>query len=278
MPVVKLPINTGSNKAFDEVGLKTVGAALRDGVVDRLGNVNRRPGLSLFTDLSQAAGCDGLYWWSAQSIMLAIVNGKVFKITNASGANSDITGAGGDDDPQVGTPVTFADFGTNVYIANGSKIINVSTSTTAALTDAQAPTAVTHVAVLDRYLICTPGTSGNKFFEHSVVNDPTNWTGTDFFEAEAKPDAIKALSTARGFLYIPGAQTLEVWQNDGITPFVPLRQRGIERGIIAPYSWTLCTDDKGNDTYFWLDNYSQVVRLNGSIAENVSPTMTSSLP
>ena len=117
MPVEKLPIAETIVKAVDEIGLVTHGAEMRDGYVDELGNINRRPGLTEFCDFGEVAAVDGLFWWEAQNWVIGVCNGKTFKITDNAGTEAEITH---DDTAWVtGTRATFADYKTAIYGANG---------------------------------------------------------------------------------------------------------------------------------------------------------------
>ena len=252
MPIVKLPINWGLNKAVDEVGLQSYGAALQDCVIDEQGNVHRRPGLTLFCDLGTAVKIDGLFWWDEQTWAIAISNGSTFKITATNGTNTDITG----DLFEIGTRVSFANFGSAVYAANGGRIITIPTAgNTAFVADIDAPITVTHTAVLDKYLIANE--TGSEKFHYSVVNDPTNWAG-EFASSETKPDQLTALLVANMELHLLGKRTLEGWRDDGSTPFVRELQGFVESGTLAPYSFEF-----GNGALYWLDQERNVVRLAG---------------
>ncbi len=252
-PLIKeleIPINLGLNKALDEVGLRGYAAALQDCIVDEEGNVHRRPGLTSLCDLGTNAAIDGLYWWPEQEWAIAISDGETYKITDNSGTNSQISG----DSFQAGTRVIFGNYGTALYAANGAKILKIPNSgNVAEIGDADAPTAVTHPVVLDTYLLANEVDS--EKCHYSKVGDPDDWPG-DFVSAEAKTDTLLAQITANLELYLLGKRTLEVWRNDGSTPFVRELQGYIETGTIAAYSFALC-----GGVLYWLDNERNVVRM-----------------
>jgi hypothetical protein len=52
---------------------------------------HKRPGLTLFSDLSEAGPVDGGYYWTRQQKLVTACNGKVFRIDSA-GAETDVTG------------------------------------------------------------------------------------------------------------------------------------------------------------------------------------------
>ena len=262
MPIKKLPINFGANFSIDEVGHSTNGAVLMDGYVDSLGNVNKRFGLTELCDLDTGAKIDGIFWWDRQSCFIAVSGGECHKITDNIGTNSQITGA----TFATGTRPTFADYGTALYSANGGQIIKIGTgSTMAVLADGDAPTTVTHVATLDKYLIANE-TSTEKF-HFSDVADPDAWTG-DFASSESRPDLLVALGVLNLELHLMGKRTLEVYRNDGSTPFVRESQGFVQSGTVAPYTFVLC-----GTQWLWLDDMRNVMRLVGRTPQVFSNTL-----
>ena len=264
MPLVKLPINTGMVAAVDEISLVTHGAVMTDVYVDELGNINRRPGLVEFCDLGTSAKVDGLHWWQNQSRVLAISNGNTYELTDSAGTFAEIAG----DNHAAGVRTTFADHGDDCYSANGGSIKKITTAAVANLADADAPTDVTHVAFLDRYILGNDGGTGN--FYSSDVNAPTAWSGY-YNEAEGSPDRLLALIVANREINALGSKSLEIFYNDGTSPFSRLAQGYIQRGTIAPYSFAFCVSQ---NALCWLDEYRQVVIASGRTPVPLSLTMT----
>ncbi len=268
MALVRLDIAKDIVKAVDEVGLTSHGAEMIDVYVDELGNINRRPGLVELCDLGTAAAVDGLYWWQSASVVLAVSDGKLFKITANDGTNSEVSFDSGQFSV-TGTRVSFCEDSTNVYAANGAAIYKIQPAANAApIADADAPTGVTHVVFLDRYLLANQ--TGTYRCHYSDVNAPDDWSAY-WVSKEAQFDALQAIGTANLELYLMGEKTLEVWFNDGSTPFVRASQGFVQRGTIAPSSFCFCDADA---TWYWLDNNRQVVKLQGRTAVPVSLTMT----
>lgn len=261
-----LPINIGLNKAVDEVGLRTHNAAMQDCFVDELGGVNRRPGLTEFCDLGTSASVDGLLWWSSEGVVLAVSNGDVFKITNNTGSYSAITMTG--TDFETGERVTWGDFGTYIYGANGGKIKKISTTELIDTADADAPTTVTHLAFLDRYLLANePGT---RKVWYPQVGDPDDWQA-EYFSKDAQFDNLKAVSVANLEAYLIGEKTLEVWYNDGSNPFSRLAQGFVQSGTSAPNSFTYCD---AVASYVWLDHERKIVFMQGRTPMVLSASLT----
>lgn len=257
MPKIKLPIYLGVSKAVDEMGLVTHGADMVNVYVDDLMNINRWPGYEEFADTGEAASVDGLHWWENQSRTIAVCNQKTFQITDSNGTIAEITG----NTFETGSVrVKFADFGSALYAANGAKINGISTSAVTVMADVDAPTAVTHVAILDRYLIGNEVASGN--FHWADVNAPTAWSGY-YSEAEANPDRLVALDVQNLNLFLMGKRTLEKWYDDGSTPFIRLYQGLVQSGTIANYSFTWCN---AVQAFCWLDENRRVVMESGGVA------------
>lgn len=269
MPVVKLPINFGPNKDVEEIGLETSGAAQVDCIVDANGNVMRRNGLVEFCDLGTALPVDGIFWWDRANMALAVSDGNIYKLTDNVGTFSDITSA----TLQSGTRVSFAEWYDNgtstpwVFMANGGKIIRASTTTTTDIDtiDADSPDTVSHVAVLNKYLLALE--SGTEKVWYSVVDDPDNWD-SDWISSESRFDLAKALGVSNIEIYIPGSNSLEVWVDDGTTPLVRESQGYVQSGIVAPYSFTQC-----DGLWYWLDDERKVVRLEGRTTKVLSQTL-----
>ncbi len=260
MPIEKIPLTPPSMNA-EELGLKGYSAMIIDGYLDENGNLLRRPGLTELCDLGTSSAVDGLFWWQDYEKCIAISNGEVHQITASDGTVSQYTASG--DDFETGTRPILAQHGTSLHGANGGKIITIPASGNTSNNDGtNAPTTVTHTTVLDRYLIANETSSGNFHWSH--VNTPATWDAEQA-EAEAKKDDIVAIAMADLELYLLGKRSLEVWYDDGSTPFVRLYQGFIDSGTIAPYSFTRCQNN-----WYWLDLHRQVVRLNGRQAQPIS--------
>lgn len=267
--LAKIPLYLGSYRNVDEVDLGTLGTILQDAYIDELKNIRRRPGLNSLIDTGSNAQCDGLYWWYNQSVAINISGGTIYKITAADGTNSDITGTG---TPQTGNRVYFADFGTDLYAANGGRIIAIPSSGSAAyIVDADAPTTVSHVAVLNSKLIALD-TSLPATFEWADSGTPTVWTNRTA-SPERIPDDLKALAVGNDRLWLWGSHSLELWFDDGVTPFAPeYNGHWKDGGIIGPDAFAY-----GINTFYWINQNRELVRLNGSQIEVLPAGQSQSL-
>lgn len=260
-----LPINVGLNKAVDEVGLSTHNAAMQDCYVDELGGVNRRPGLVEFCDLGTAAAVDGLFWWEPQSMVIAVSNGDAFKITDNTGTFAALTMTGADF--ETGARVTWGDFGTYLFGANGGKIKKLSTTELIDVADADAPTTVTHVAFLDRYLLANE--TGTRKVWFPLVGNPDDWQ-SDYISKDAQFDNLVAVDVANLEAYLLGKKTMEVWYNDGSNPFSRLGQGFVQSGTVAPLSFKYCD---AVSSFVWLDHERKIVMMEGRTPAVLSVTL-----
>jgi hypothetical protein len=265
----KIPLYLGSYRNVDEVDLGTLGAVLQDVYVDELNNIRKRPGMSTIVDISTNAPCDGLYWWYKQSMAIYISAQKIYKITAAAGTNAEITGTG---TPEDATRAYFADFGTSLYAANGGKIIAIPSSGNASyLADGDAPTTVSHVAVLNGKLIALD-TSLPATFEWSDADAPTSWTN-NFASPNRIPDDLKALAVGNDRLWLWGSHSLEIWVDDGLTPFVPeYNGHWSDGGIIGKNAFTFVLGQ-----FYWINQNRDLVRLNGAMIEPLPSQQSQSL-
>lgn len=264
MPIKILPITQAANVDTEEVGLTTHGASMVNCYIDSNNNVCRWPGLVEFCDLGVSYKVDGLFWWQRQGIVIAVTNGQTFKITDHLGNNTNIT----DDEFEDGHLVSFSPWASNAYGANGGKIIQIpSTGTVSEIADADAPTTVTHLGEIDKYLVAVEEDTERFWFP--VVNDPSDWQG-EFASAEAKFDLLKNIGVAHLEMLAFGSSTTEVWSTTGNsdTPFARQLQGFIESGIGAEWSPVCC-----DGVWYWLDNKFQVVRLDGRTPKIFSPTL-----
>jgi hypothetical protein len=199
----------------------------------------RRPGLKLFTDLNTTVQGDGLFWWESAGKLIAVSNGQVFNISQ-DGSFTNITG----ESLIIGTPVTFAD-GQDIagspwlYMANG-KLVYATGHNTIAPTDPNTPKATHTTFVKGMFQANNVGTNQFLFTDTNPATglmDNAYWSSTDNpLTCEAKGDNLLSLHAAWQELYAWGSEGLEIWQDDGVTPFSPIQGAFSEGGIEAPYS------------------------------------------
>lgn len=267
MPIQDIPL--WADKDIEQSGYTFDGSAVVDFVVDERGNFVRRPGIESWVDTSSGAGIDGLYWWDRQQVLIIVSNSNTYKVTNSTGTFSDITG----DSFEIGSKVYFADFGTALYAANGGQIIKIPASgNTAVVADGDAPTNVSHVATLDKYLIALE--TGTERYWYSDAGDPDSWSG-DFVSAETYPDLLSALGVAQDKLELWGSASLEGHRTSTGSPeFVKEAQYTVEYGISAIHS-AIYAEDVSGGTWIWLDHKRRVVAMPSASrgVSNISSTL-----
>jgi len=243
-------------KNIDEWALTNWCADLKNGymqtVEDKLVTF-KRPGLDEWADLGEGIGqpVNDLYWWKNGHCAISLCNGKVFKL-DQFGGKTQITGAV----IENGSVGTFADYGATLYFAAKSKINSTTGSTATELSDADAPTNVTHLALIDTYLIAA---NNDSSFEWADADDPTTWQALSYAEAVAMEDDVLAVKSAWDEVYLIGSQTMEVWYLSGQTGVFARRPSStVFRGTIAKYTPLFC-----DNALWYLDDTRRLVRIEG---------------
>ena len=147
----------------------------------------------------------------------------------------------------AGTTVAYTS-----YLRNSNTHIQASRF----ISDADAPTAVSHVSWMDGYFLANELNSAR--FHWSNADEPFLWSSLSFASAEGHPDKLVALHTAWLEVTLFGAESLETYYDDGDSPFSRIEGGVLERGCIAPYSIENC-----GGIWVWLDSYRRVVTLQG---------------
>lgn len=259
-----LPITGPPYKLTDQREQDKVSVQVMDAYVDEAGNTIKRPGLKWWADLPTTNVVDGLYWWSEQEWVVAVVGANVYVLTDSTGS---LTVAGTLQPLPIGNRVSFATApdGASVLMASGENIVVLDTTpvcTTVA--DADAPTTVRSLTVYDQYTIAQVEGTGTFVFDE-VGSGGVTWRSQDVLSAESKPDRLMAvMGTLDGFELF-GKQSTEFWINDGVTPFSRVRGLTFNKGLGARYSPALF-----GDTWMWLDEHRIVVRATLNKLEEVS--------
>lgn len=254
----KVPIIGQPYENVEEVELDGMNATVIDGYVNEMDHIIKRPGLTEWIDLGTSLPVDGLYWWDEQNVAIAVSNKRVWKISAQDGTKTELTGSTA---LLAGGIVSFATDGTVLIMANGAQMVHTDGSTLTTMTDAQAPTAVTHVAFLDRYILAMSSTQIN----FSEVGNYASWVALDFFQAEGQPDNNVAMMEGFREIIVLGHRSVEFFYNDGQTPFSRLSGSSQPYGCSAPYS--LC---QVGSTWIWLDQNRRLVSMTGRQVTPVS--------
>ncbi len=108
-------------------------------------------------------------------------------------------------------------------------VFNMLTNTLTRITDADYPGGTT-LDYADGYFIISDNNGRVSFSE---LNAGLNWNGFNFFTPTFKPDRVRAIRAYREEIYCFGDETIEVYINDGSTPFIRQSRTSMYYGITA---------------------------------------------
>lgn len=141
--------------------------------------------------------------------------------------------------------VSMADNGLQLAIATGAELYSVTSSAVTLVVDADAPIDPIAVDFLDAYILAVDANS--QTFQWSALDDTTTWDGLDFASAEGAPDKLVGLRVDHREIWLAGTDSVEVWFNDGSTPFSRSSGGYIEKGCASGK-----TLQKLDNTVYWL--------------------------
>ena len=264
MPTVKLPIFAPIQKGVDGIELSDDNFSLFDGYRTIGGGTTKRPGSKAKFTASAAlgVGVDGLFYWAEKDVVMMVGGGDIYQLSYVSDTPV-VTKLTATPLLNQGSPVSMTVDGTNLYAANGGKIVYTPVGGVPAyITDVDAPTTVSQIAFLDGYVIAIDASS--KFY-WSDVNAGTSWNALSFASAAGSPDLISAMKVFNREIYLLGQRSVEVWENDGTTPFSRIPGGFIQSGCSAPNA--VIEDENG---LYWLDENRRLVRFAGKSVERLS--------
>jgi len=108
-------------------------------------------------------------------------------------------------------------------------IFDMDSNTLTKITDIDYPNGTT-LDFSDAYFIISDGEGRVSF---SDLLDGLTWPGINFFTPTFKPDKVKAIVASREEIYCFGAETLEIYIDDGATPFVRQSRTSMYYGLRA---------------------------------------------
>lgn len=262
MPTVSVPLFSEVYRNVDETTAKDTSWELINGYRNDLLAINSRPGLSIVGTFNPSKGLaiTGTYWWD-RSKLLVVTAGEKLSVLSFNGSNFTIVDLTSDALNQSGK-TSFASDGTYIFAANGGRIVYTNgTASTAYIADADCPTTVTHIGWLDGYLLAL----SDDVVYYSDVNDAFTWIATDFFTTPGNPDKAIAMAIWRREIYLFGTSSIEIWENDGETPFSRVPGGFISVGCIAPDS--IVETESG---LYWLDSNRRFSRFTSRVPEVIS--------
>lgn len=149
--------------------------------------------------------------------------------------------------PTGTTPVSMVDNGVHLFLSvNGlGRALDLTSNVLSTVTPPGL--GFGRVAFLDGYLLSNdPGT--NRFY-YSDLLDALTWDVNSVYSAEGRPDPITTLYVDHREIWVPNAQSTEVWYSTGnsLNPFARMSGVFLEQGSAAPDSLTSL-----DNTLFWL--------------------------
>lgn len=217
----------------------------------------KRPGLTTWADTGETSDIWDI-WYAVRSdniITSHWSSGEVYKIARATGAATEITGTAAMNGT-VRPSFAEAPGGAYVYISSGGVVGRYPTAsgTGAALTDADAPTAVCAVGFLNNTLIAANASS--KRFDWSQAGSYTGWDG-EYANTETTPGYNQRMIVADNYLWFFKEDGIEVWRDDGTT-FVRESQGSIAVGCRNEASIKFI-----NGSFYFMDNNLDIRRMTG---------------
>jgi len=252
-----IPLNAKLFKNLDEQVLTQTYAALENCFVTEGGGVSRFPGLKTVVTLDSNSE---IFLNRYNNDLIACGrDGQLFRIDNNYNATK-IEGtpvAGGD-------RVSFARTRDGVMMAAGSQIIKFDGNKTGVLSKDAPPSSF--IGFIDGYLLAVEKDSGR--FQHSRINELSQWNPLDTFAVDGNPDDINAmLITPFNEVLLSGEESLEQYERlvGSSTGVAFFRRFSVGDGISEP--WTLCFADN----FAWgLNDKREFVRLSGQTTQVVS--------
>ena len=213
MPTLKVPLFGPVYQNVNGIELNDKTAELYDGYTNEENTTVKRPGLHRAGVIGSSPSypIDSIAYLPKVDKNLLTCGGKIFSF-DSDGTETDCTGSVAINQARA----TYATDGTSCFVAHGGKIQQATLpGTFSEISDS--PSAVSHVAWLDGYLLAN--SVGSSQWYSSAVNDPDNFTDGDLWNALGNPDPVVGLYVLNRQIFLFGTQSLEIWENNGVTPF-----------------------------------------------------------
>lgn len=269
MTLHRLPFPGHLNNDVSEYFLQAGGIKLINGVVEARHDmmaVNTRPGTVEHQQVHPTAGVDGVYYWDAKGVIVAVANGRLYA-ANSFDSSFEIKSDHENRIPRG--PVQFAATNNFLYISSKSGHIlqwdGVGQATH--VTDEVAPTDVSSIVFINgRVLASENGTRRIWYTKPVQVDaqvDPLEWEG--YFDVVRTDDRVLGMSVLGSDLVIFLRKSTELWYNDGVTPFRPIPGGAFDIGLGSVSGFT-----QMNDALYWITDDRKIVRMLGRTPSNIS--------
>jgi hypothetical protein len=220
---------------------------------------HRAPGLTNFGTTARS-GCRGFI--EVAGVLYVAYSGQLEKFTSSGGASTNVGTLNGTKKGffarnNAGTPdKVFVDPDGNIYTFTPSATSSGFDS------DLPSPNSVTDI---DGYIVFSIG-DGRAF---ATDLNAVTVNALSFGKAESKADGLTRVVRWSGRLLFCGPQSIELWTNQGLSPFPFARSEVIPRGIAGPYCITGFEDSFSKGVFVVADD-NTVCQLNGYQLEKIS--------
>ena len=191
-----------------------------------------RPGLSTFSDTLDNTSVRGLFTARTltQERCFAVIGTTLWEIFY-DGSKSSIGALTGMSTGSISKVYMAVNGNSQLMLldALAGYIFDMLTNTLTRITDIDFPGGTT-LDYADGYFIISDNNGRVSF---SALNDGTSWAGFNFFTPTFKPDRVRAIRAYREEIYCWGDETIEVYINDGTTPFVRQSRTSMYYGLTA---------------------------------------------
>jgi hypothetical protein len=220
---------------------------------------HRSPGLTNFGTTTRS-GCRGFI--EVSGTLYAAFGSQLEKFSSSGGASTNVGALNGTKKGffarnNAATP-------DKVFVDPDGNIYTFTPSATTSGFDADLPSA-NSVCSIDGYLVFTIG-DGRAF---ATDLNAVTVNALSFGKAEAKPDGLTRGIVWGGRLLLCGPQTIELWTDQGLSPFPFARSEVIPRGLAGPYCIT-GFEDSFSKGVFWVADDNTVCQLNGYTPVKIS--------
>ncbi len=220
---------------------------------------HRSPGLTNFGTTTRT-GFRGMI--EVAGVLYSAWSGQLEKHTTVGGASTNVGALNGTKKGffarnNAATPdKVFVDPDGNIYT------FTPSATTSGFDSDLPSPNAVCDI---DGYIVLTIG-DGRAF---ATDLNAVTLNALSFGKAEAKPDGLTRPVPWGGRLLLCGPKTIELWTNQGLSPFPFARSEVIPRGIAGPYCITGFEESFSKGVFIVADD-NTVCQLNGYQFDKIS--------
>ena len=159
---------------------------------------------------------------------------------------------------------TIAGAASEILIARGGTLYSYNGTTLASSGfTGNASNNVTSVCYINSRFVAIEANSARFYW--SGLLDGRSWDALDFATAERQPDNLLDIASLGDNIWLFGQSSVEVWQNDGVTPFSRIEQVSFDKGIIATGALT-----KADNTLFFVGSDAKVYRASTDVPNRIS--------